>query len=95
MSEPDLSVFPSGIELPSNLTAEVDSQAQDTGIQMIPFPFCLLFANRPWGTLTVAAPSPELAASTTDQFVQQVVNPKLQQMGYPPNICSWRSGPCS
>jgi hypothetical protein len=94
MSTPDLSDFPD-VDLPSNLTADGDSQAQDTGVQLIPFPFCLLFASRPWVTLTVAAPSPELAAATMDQFVWQVLNPKLAQLGYPPNICSWRSGACA
>ena len=91
---PDLSSFPTDVDLPSDLTAGEDADGADASDQMISFPFCLQFAGRPWTTIPVAAPSPELAAATIDQFVNQVLNPKLVQMGYPPNICSWRSGAC-
>jgi len=43
---------------------------------------------------TIVAPSPELAATTIDQYVRQVINPILVKMGYPQNICSWSSGAC-
>jgi hypothetical protein len=92
-SPPDLSTFPSDISVPSNLTADQVSGALDTGVQFTPFPFCLLFASRPWQTITVAAPSPEAAASTTDQFVQRL-NGTLASLGYPPNVCTWNSGAC-
>lgn len=89
----DLSTFPD-VEFSTQLTADDSRESTDAAVQMIPFPFCLLFANRPWTTITVAAPDPQSAASTMDQFVTQVVNPTLQRMGYPPNICSWNAGAC-
>jgi len=89
----DLSTFPD-IDVSTELTAGQEDQ-QDSSIQMISFPFCLLFAGRPWVTITVAAPSPELAATTVDQYVRQVANPTLMRMEYPQNICSWSSGGCS
>ncbi len=91
----DLSTFPADVDVPATLTAEPTSEGQDAAEQMLPFPFCLLFAGRSWMTLTVAAPSPDNAALTMDQFVRQVLNPQLVRMGYPPNICSWSSGACS
>jgi hypothetical protein len=93
-AEIDLSEFPTDVDVPSTLTAEHSSAGEDAAVQMIPFPFCLLFAGRPWMTLTVAAPSPEDAASTMDQFVRQVLNPQLVRMRYPPNVCSWNAGAC-
>jgi hypothetical protein len=92
----DQTTFPSGVDIPSDLTADTSGDVSlDTGVTMIPFPFCILFAGRPWTSITVAAPSPELAATTVDQFVQQLLNPQLVRIGYPPNSCSWNSGACS
>ena len=92
----DLSTFPSDVQLPSELTANASGDGNlDTGVTMLPFPFCILFAGRPVGTQTVFAPSPELAATTVDQYVSQVLNPILERMGYPPNSCSWRAGACA
>lgn len=82
------------MDVSTELTAGQED-GQDSAVQMIPFPFCLLFAGRAWVTITVAAPSPELAATTMDQYVRQVVNPTLVRMGYPQNICSWSSGACN
>ena len=93
MAALDLSTFPD-IDIPSNLTADQDSGVLDTSVQTIPFPFCLLFGGRSWQSITVAAPSPALAATTVDQFVQ-LINGKLVTMGYPPNMCSWASGACN
>jgi hypothetical protein len=89
----DLSTFPD-IEVSTQLTATQDGQ-QDSSIQMIPFPFCVLFAGRPWFSVTVAAPSPDLAALTVDQYVRQVLNPALESRRYPPNVCSWSAGSCN
>jgi hypothetical protein len=92
----DLTTFPGGVDLPSELTADQSGDGSlDTGATMLPFQFCILFAGRPWGTLPVNAPSPELAATTVDQFVRQVLNPGLVRAGYPPNICSWSAGACA
>jgi hypothetical protein len=93
MAAPDLSMFPN-MDIPSSLSADQTSDELDTGAQMIPFPFCLLFGGRSWQSITVAAPSPELAATTINQFVQ-MINGKLVVMGYPPNMCSWNSGGCN
>jgi hypothetical protein len=90
----DLSDFPSGMDFPSTLEAPAGEGGTDAAVTMIPFPFCLLFAGRPWVTLTVSAPGPGDAATTMDQFVQQVANPTLVRMGYPPNICSASAGAC-
>ena len=92
----DLSTFPTDVDIPSELTADQSGAGNlDTGVTMLPFPFCILFAGRPWGTATVNAPSPELAATTVDQYVSQVLNPALERLKYPPNICSWRAGACA
>jgi len=88
----DLSTFPD-MDISTELTAAQEDQ-QDSAIQMIPFPFCVLFAGKPWKMFTIVAPSPELAATTIDQYVRQVINPILVKMGYPQNICSWSSGAC-
>jgi hypothetical protein len=93
-TEIDLSTFPTGVDFPSALDAPAGEGSGDAAVTLIPFPFCLLFAGRPWLTLTVAAPSPGEAATTMDQFVRQVANPTLVRMGYPPNICSWSAGAC-
>ena len=93
-SEIDLSAFPLGVDFPSTLEAGVGENGADAAVAMIPFPFCLLFAGRPWVTLTVSAPSPGAAATTMDQFVRQVANPTLARMGYPANVCSWSAGAC-
>jgi len=92
MAAPDLSVFPD-FGLVENLLADVNSETQPASTQTIPFPFCVLFLGRQWGTLVVAAPSPEEAATTMDQIIQRV-NTGLVSMGYPPNACSWKSGAC-
>lgn len=92
-SEIDLSAFPAGVDIPKTLEA-LGGGAEDTAIVMVPFPFCLLFAGRAWMTLTVAAPSPAVAATTMDQFVRQALNPTLVRMGYPQDICSWSAGAC-
>ena len=63
MAAPDLSVFPD-FDLLQNLLVEVSSDTQDTSPQTLSFPFCVLFLGRPWGTLTVAAPSPDDAILT-------------------------------
>src|SRR4029434_2623512 len=93
-SDIDLSTFPTGVDFPSALEATAGEGGGDAAVTLIPFPFFLLFAGRPWFHLTVNAPSPGLAATTMDQFVRQVANPTLVRMGYPPNICSWSAGTC-
>jgi hypothetical protein len=90
----DLNEFPTDVDVPSSLTSAEGSEL-DTGIQLLQFPFCLLFNGRSWMTISVAAPSPELAAATMDQYVNQVLNPGLVRMGYPRNVCAWRAGECS
>jgi hypothetical protein len=91
---PDLDTLPTGFDVLSTLTADLSNQVQpaDT-VQMIPFPFCLLFNGKPWQTIIVAAPSPELAALTMEQYVQ-LKNAELVNAHYPPNMCSARSGAC-
>ena len=68
----DLSTFPD-IDVSTELIA--GQETQDSCVQTIPFPFCVLFAGRPWITITVAAPSPQLAATTIEQFMRQVIKP--------------------
>jgi hypothetical protein len=91
-AELDLTRPPGGVEFPATL--ESPAGGDDAALNMIPFPFCLLFAGNPWITMTVAAPSPEDAATTMGQFVQQVVNPTLARMGYPADVCAARAGAC-
>ena len=90
--DPDLNELPTDVDLPSSLNAgeglTLDAET------LVRFDFCVLFNGRAWFTLPVAAPSPELAATTVDQYVRQVLNPSLQALKYPPNICSWRAGAC-
>ncbi len=92
-SDIDLSTFPSGVDFPSTLEAPAGEGGAEA-VSMMPFPFCLLFAGRPWVTLTVSAPGPSEAAATMDQFVRQVANPTLVRMRYPPDMCSWSAGAC-
>lgn len=95
----DLDNPPSDIQIPSTLTADGSQQIQqmdgDGGaVTMIPFPFCLLFSQKPWATITVAAPSPELAELTISQYVQLINKTLEEQYKYPPNMCSARAGSC-
>jgi hypothetical protein len=81
--------------VPPDLTADQSGHGNlSMGIAMLSLPFCILFAGCPWVTIMVASPSPELAAITGDQLVVQRLNPGLEQVKYPPNICSWRAGAC-
>jgi hypothetical protein len=91
MAAPDLSVFPD-FAMIENLSAD-ESSGQNASTQNLPFPFCVRFLGRQWGTLVIGAPSPDDAATTMDQIVQRA-NAGLVQMGYPPNTCSWTSGAC-
>jgi hypothetical protein len=86
---PDLSTFPTGLDIPDQLTA----QAADTTVETQNFTFCILFLGRPWHTMPVSAPDYELAVLTISQLVQ-LFNQTLERMGYPPNCCSWRDGSC-
>jgi len=91
---PSTDQFPD-LAVPSELQTDdgpVDTSEGTT--QKVRWDFCLLFAGRAWVTLPVFAPSPDDAASTMAAFVQQV-NVTLANMGYPPNICTWATGPCS
>jgi hypothetical protein len=88
----DLNQPPAGVDFPASL--EAPAGAGDAAQALLPFPFCLLFAGRPWITMTVAAPGPGEAATTMDQFVNQVANPTLVRMGYPAGICAWSAGAC-
>jgi len=90
MPDIDFENFPSDIEIPAQL---VSSDAEDLAQQNIVFQFCLLFMGRSVQTVPVAAPSPEEAALTMRQFVDQI-NAGLERMGYPPNCCSMASGAC-
>lgn len=90
----DLNTFPAGVDVPTTLTASQSSSGNVAATEMIQFPFCLRFAGRPWVNVPVAAPSPEDAATTMDQFVRLVLNPQLAKMGYPANICSASAGAC-
>jgi hypothetical protein len=90
---------PSEITLPSNYTADLSQLPQPTdsdggsGAQtMISFPFCFLYNQRPWGTVIIAAPSPELAALTAGQLVD-LINKQLVDLKYPP-VCTARGGEC-
>jgi len=100
----DLNTLPSDIDVQSIVDSAVsqqpvpDAQPADTtdgttAIQTISFPFCLQFNGRPWQSIIVAAPSPELAALTVSQVVQ-LINEQLVRMGYPPNLCTAVSGSC-
>jgi hypothetical protein len=92
VSDTAYSALPDDLTIPSTLTADI-SQDQRESTQMIPFPFCLLFAGQSVKTITVASPSADLAAMTVDQFVR-VLNSTLVSRGYPENICSWNAGEC-
>jgi hypothetical protein len=91
---PDLDTLPTGFDVPSTLTADTSNQPQATDAeQLLQFPFCLLFNGKPWTTIVVAAPSPDLAALTMEQYVQ-LINAALVNAHYPPNMCTARSGSC-
>lgn len=40
-----------------------------TGKQLVSFPFCIRFNGRPWQSIVLAAPSPELAAQTLSSIL--------------------------
>lgn len=91
---PDPNPFPT-LDLPAELHADDGTEEVSDGpTKNLRWDFCLLFAGSAWVTLPVYAPSPEAAASTMEAFVQQV-NTTLLRMGYPPNCCTWTTGPCS
>jgi hypothetical protein len=93
-STPDLDTLPTGIDVASTLTADLSNQPQQTDAeQLLQFPFCLLFNGKPWQTIIVAAPSPDLAALTMEQYVA-LINKALVAAHYPPNMCTARSGEC-
>ena len=92
MSDTMFESLPDDVTIPSSLTADTSAD-QQASVQMLPFPFCLLFAERPVTTITVAAPSPDFAATTMDQFVR-ALNAGLAARGYPQNICGWNAGMC-
>jgi hypothetical protein len=95
----DLNSLPTGIDVGSIVDSAVAANSSalplDTtsGAQNISSQFCLQFNGRPWTTITVAAPSPELALLTVNQIVQRV-NEVLVQAGYPPNLCTAALGSC-
>lgn len=98
-SQVDTDNPPSEITLPSTYTADTSQLPQSTdadggsGAQtMISFPFCFLYNQRPWGTIVIAAPSPDLAALTAEQLVD-LFNKQLVDLKYPP-LCTARSGAC-
>jgi hypothetical protein len=84
--------LPDDVTIPDTLTADATSDQADT-VQMIPFPFCITYRGNPYKSITVAAPSPDLAATTIDGFVR-LLNATLVQHGYPPDSLGWRSGNC-
>jgi hypothetical protein len=40
-----------------------------TGVQLVSFPFCIRFNGRPWQSIVLSAPSPELAAQTLSSIL--------------------------
>jgi hypothetical protein len=54
-------------------------------VQMIPWEFCLTYAGRPYATQVIAAPSPELAALTAEQYVA-LLNAWARTSVYPPSF---------
>lgn len=86
----DTSSPPSDFSIASEVPADA-SGAVATDTLMV-FQFCVLYAGKPWQTLPLAAPSPELAADTMNQIIMRV-NARLVDMHYPP-AASWRSGEC-
>ena len=99
----DVNTPPTDIDIDSIVAAAVSqqagrgAQAMDTttdggAIQAIPFPFCLLYNGRPWHPITIAAPSPDLAAMTVSQIVQ-LLNDQLVRMGYAA-LCTAVPGTC-
>lgn len=95
MSEDPSSGLPPGLDIPDTVTATADAsgQALDSSIQMIPFPFCLSYQGSNWQkNITVAAPSPELAATTAGQMVS-LLNAQAVRLGYPAGF-SCASGAC-
>jgi len=89
----DLSVFPD-FDLPSSLTADSSTGNVDTGEVMLRFDFCVQFNGRPWGTVPVNAPSPELALLTMSQYMKHVLIPAMVSRGYPPSIFTFSAGAC-
>ena len=89
-ASPDLSGFPD-IDISAELSAlgvELESSEQ-----LVPFTACVLFAGRPWETVQFAAPSPQAGVITMNQLVARL-NAVAQQLRYPPNIVTWKSGAC-
>ena len=95
----DLNSLPTGVDVGSivdSTLAENNSAVPldaNSGAQNISAQFCLQFNGRPWTTITVAAPSPELAMLTVNQIVQRI-NDLLVRAGYPPNLCTAILGSC-
>jgi hypothetical protein len=96
---PDLDTLPE-LDLPSaeDFMAQEGSadplQGFDSGtVTDLGWQFCLLFNGRPWQTVSFKVDSAAEAAGWMDAFTRWV-NAQLAQMGYPPGICTWVSGPC-
>jgi hypothetical protein len=70
-------------------TTDADGQSLDTGIVLLPFPFCGPRGNA-IGTTTVSAPSPEDAAITMAQV--GVANAQAERDGFPANFYSASPG---
>ena len=90
---PDLDEFPTDIDVSSELSMIQEASAFDSTVSVLHFTFCLLFAERPWQTIPLDAPSAEAAALTMNQLAARL-NVIAKQLGYPPNVISWRSGEC-
>ena len=61
-------------------------------VQNLPWPFCILYNGQPYQSQVIAAPDPDSAAITANQFVEQL-NLAAQSLGFPP-LFSVTSGSC-
>jgi hypothetical protein len=81
------------IELPPfSPPSEATAADASTDVTMLPFDFCFYAAGRPWGQLTIYAPSPDLAQLTANQTAQ-LLTQSLHSMGYNVTV-SASPGPC-
>jgi hypothetical protein len=96
MSDRTSDDMPPDISFPATLTATTDANGQplDTGIVLLPFPFCVRARGNAIGTTVVSAPSPEDAAVTMAQVVR-VANAQAQRDGFPANFYSASPGECT
>jgi hypothetical protein len=78
---PTLEEFQSNF--PDIFSDENTSATAEADVQMLPWPFCFFYNNRPCGQLTINAPSPEAAAITAEGIVQ-FLNDKAPRLNYQP-----------